>query len=496
MAKHTRVTINNKAYYKVQITNPNGTRKTIYARTIADLRTKEAEYRASIAAKSHDAGITVGEYAQQQLALMQAKVRPNTFRGYETKVRLYIIPHIGSKRLTDVTSDDIKLLLTHATLLSESSYRLLHMLLRQIFSAAKANRLIQHDPTDGISGKGGKPQKERCALTDNRVEILLSSVAGLQAETVARLGIYAGLRREEILGLMWSCVHLDTDTPYIEVNRAWHPEHNQPVISTELKSPAARRNIPIPPQLTEHLQQLKAASSSDYVICNSNGGPLSETQWRHLWRKVTVRSTAERTYTRYSNGVKVVHTVTPTLGAQASHNPNVTYSMDFKVTPHLLRHTYITNLIHAGIDPKTVQYLAGHESIDITMAIYAKVKYNRPEDLSAPIIAAFTGSRPSGRLLVFFCGRIWNAPTDAPPHPRRRARVPARAAKHSRRGHVAHGGCLHYSFVLGNRTVMVVPSPTALWRSISPPWYWAACLTMDRPRPVPPEALEWLLSTR
>ena len=40
---------------------------------------------------------------------------------------------------------------------------------------------------------------------------------------------------------------------------------------------------------------------------------------------------------------------------------NIVYSLDFDVTPHLLRHTYITNLLYAGVDPKTVQYLAGHE---------------------------------------------------------------------------------------------------------------------------------------
>ncbi len=28
----------------------------------------------------------------------------------------------------------------------------------------------------------------------------------------------------------------------------------------------------------------------------------------------------------------------------------------------VLRHTYITNLIHAGVDPKTVQHLAGHKN--------------------------------------------------------------------------------------------------------------------------------------
>lgn len=50
---------------------------------------------------------------------------------------------------------------------------------------------------------------------------------------------------------------------------------------------------------------------------------------------------------------------------------------------------YITNLIHASVDPKTVQYLAGHESSKITMDIYAKVKYNRPDELVRSMNCAF-----------------------------------------------------------------------------------------------------------
>ena len=45
--------------------------------------------------------------------------------------------------------------------------------------------------------------------------------------------------------------------------------------------------------------------------------------------------------------------------------------------------------ICVGLDPKTVQYLAGHESSKITMDIYAKVKYNRPEDLVKTMGCAF-----------------------------------------------------------------------------------------------------------
>ena len=50
---------------------------------------------------------------------------------------------------------------------------------------------------------------------------------------------------------------------------------------------------------------------------------------------------------------------------------------------------YITNLIHASVDPKTVQYLAGHENSKITMDIYAKVKYNKPDELVGAMAGAF-----------------------------------------------------------------------------------------------------------
>ena len=83
----------------------------------------------------------------------------------------------------------------------------------------------------------------------------------------------------------------------------------------------------------------------------------------------------------YINGQSIKYTVKPTLGTTQRNNPKIRYTLNFDVTPHLLRHTYITNLLYAGVDPKTVQYLAGHENSKTTMDIYARVKYNKPEEL-------------------------------------------------------------------------------------------------------------------
>ena len=74
-------------------------------------------------------------------------------------------------------------------------------------------------------------------------------------------------------------------------------------------------------------------------------------------------------------------TIHPELGSHQHNNPKLVYSLDFDVTPHQLRYTYITNLIYYGVDPKTVQYLAGHENSKTTIDIYAKVKYNKPNEL-------------------------------------------------------------------------------------------------------------------
>lgn len=165
---------------------------------------------------------------------------------------------------------------------------------------------------------------------------------------------------------------------------------DRPVIMSELKTKAAHRDIPLPDCLTKCLREAKETSTSDYVVANSEGEPLSYTQFKRLWQYIVTRTVKERSYYRYENGKRVKHTVKPVLGERAAHNGKVVYSLDFEVTPHLLRHTYITNLIHASVDPKTVQYLAGHENSKITMDIYAKAKYNRPDELAGILEDTFT----------------------------------------------------------------------------------------------------------
>ena len=388
--KYGTVTLNGIEYFRTRIEDADGKRVALYAKTAEELYEKVEEAKRQIEEASfRRATPTVAEYCERWLLMQSAHIRTTTLTDYSSKVKNYIVAPLGHMYMANVTTDDVRLALVAASEKSNSVYRSVHMLYKAIFNSAVDSNIIDYSPCERISAKGGKPQKDKEALTDEQIVKLLSAIKGLPPYVFVMIGLYAGLRREEILGLQWDSVYLDGDAPYISVRRAWHSEHNRPVISTELKTKAARRDIPIPKNLAECLREAKSKSTSDFVVANSEGGPLSYTQFKRVWQYIVTRSTKERTYVRYINGRKITKTVTPVLGEKAAHNGNVVYSLDFQVTPHQLRHTYITNLIYASVDPKTVQYLAGHENSKITMDIYAKVKYNKPEQLSAVVNTAF-----------------------------------------------------------------------------------------------------------
>ncbi len=46
-----------------------------------------------------------------------------------------------------------------------------------------------------------------------------------------------------------------------------------------------------------------------------------------------------------------------------------------KVTPHVCRHTFCSNMAKSGMNPKTLQYIMGHSDIGVTLNTYTHVQY-------------------------------------------------------------------------------------------------------------------------
>ena len=223
-------------YFRIQTYDADGKRFDIYGRSEEEVKQKYLQAKQEVeAAKFRKLNPTVKEYSEKWLEMHSALIQPSTLKGYTLAVKNYIVKPLGDMYMSDVTADDIKLAMVAVSKKSSATYNLVNMLFKSIFYSAQYSNLIGDNPTAKINAKGGVPKKEKEALTDAQAKLLLDTIRDLPPYVFVMIGLYAGLRREEILGLQWDCVFLEVDTPYIAVRRAWHSEHNRPVITRELK---------------------------------------------------------------------------------------------------------------------------------------------------------------------------------------------------------------------------------------------------------------------
>lgn len=377
--------------YRKRIKDADGTYVAIYGKTPEELTRKLEEARRRIENASYSLdNPTLSDYADRWMQMHLPNVSTGTATDYRYIIDHFIKVSLGHRRMSEITPDDIKLAMVPVTAKSASVHRKTVMLFKRIFESAADSGIISRSPCVKLK-PGGNPQAEKKALTADQVQTLLDAISTAKTAIIpfVMIGLYAGLRREEIMGLRWENVTLTGPAPHISVRTALRWEHNRPIVSTTLKSPAARRDVPIPPQLVQCLTAHRAGSDSDYVFSGKDGQPKTESQFGSMWESVTTRMVGERTYYRYVDGKKVAKTITAKKGEKA-RNGSYCYTIDFPVSPHILRHTYITNLLLAGVDVKTVQYLAGHEHAKITMDIYAHLTYNKPEDIIAKVNKAFS----------------------------------------------------------------------------------------------------------
>lgn len=371
-------------YYRKKIRSPSGEVVQIYGRTMAERDQKvEAQKAAWAAAAESQVSPYVWEYAAQWYATASASMSESRAASVAREINNNILPVIGQKKLAEVNSDDLKAVMAGRAKYARATQEKTRQVLRRIFADAEEAGKVPRDPARRLRTAGGRPAAKIDALTETQQETLLEAVAGLPVRLFCLLALYAGLRREEICALGWDCVTLDGRAPSIRVRRAcrWI-RNNKPEISEILKSSAAWRTVPIPPVLVEELRAAQAAAAGPWVLANSQGGPWSYATLRSAWDSVKARSTGpvKRRRKDPATGQLVTVVEEKKLGDPVQ-NHAATVSIDFKVSPHVLRHTYITRLILGGVDLKRVQYLAGHASAKITLDIYTSLMGHQPEDL-------------------------------------------------------------------------------------------------------------------
>lgn len=302
--------------YRKRIKDSTGKYISIYGQTPGELEEKLFAYTQAMPEKEDNP--LVNSYIDEWFNLNCSNLSEASKQDYLRIINYHIKPYMLEKRIQDIYPNDIKAVVAHTTSLSASVHNKTYMLLKRMFTDAFRNGDISENPCP-IMHNGGKEPSEKMALTDEQTKTLLEAIKETRAHLFCMIALYTGMRLEEILGLMWDCVYLD-ETPRIDVRRAVRFIGNDPVVSTTLKSKAAKRTIPIPPQLVDCLKQQKEVAKTAFVMESNGKAPLTKIQYRRLWDLVAKRQAKDRVYYRYINGVKTPFKVEAKLGVSAGRN--------------------------------------------------------------------------------------------------------------------------------------------------------------------------------
>ena len=220
---------------------------------------------------------------------------------------------------------------------------------KQIMQLAIDNRVIDYNPAINIKLPKHPEKTMRRALTETEQSWIINTPDYMQ--TAAMLMMYAGLRRGELLALMWTDVDLDAGT--INVDKAAEVLHGKFETKYFTKTAAGMRTVYIPSILTEYLKGVKR-SNNLYVFPAPQGGKFYTKTWNRKWEAYIKKLNTK--YGDFSNYILDPDEELPIV---------IPY-----FTAHWLRHTFITMMYLAGIDLLTAKEQAGHNDVRTTMSIY------------------------------------------------------------------------------------------------------------------------------
>lgn len=364
-----------KKKYATHVTLPNGRRIYVSGRTKAEFERRLLQTKLEAGA-----GVDVGngmlfrDYAEAWVkAYKEPKLRANSLAVLRANLNNHILPFFGDTLVRDVRPMHIQLFLRSIAHLSQSSQNKCWDILNGIFRTAADNGIMMKSPIRKEDRPStAEPPKEVEPLSREQAKTLLSALKGTRAYTFCFIALTTGLRRGEILGLMWEDLDLKSGVLTVRHNKAFLATENDAPVTTLLKTEAANRRIPMPTSLIAFLEQEQKRSNSPYVLSMEDGRSLTKSSFRRMWSAIEVRTARD--------GRPLGSTVS---GGREGPIP---VSLDFPCHPHQLRHTCITQWVESGMKIKQVQYLAGHSTLEMTLRVYSHYRHLTQEPETAAMV--------------------------------------------------------------------------------------------------------------
>jgi integrase len=349
-------------------------RKPVYGDSFDEVRTKLDKLKGNSAngVPVADHNTTVAEYLDYWLREVVSHKRATTARGYESVVRLHIVPVLGKKRLDKLTGADVRHLIAvcrQKCLCCTNRYDMhrkkeqqccsvgkcckrtpstrqiqyIHAVLRNALSNAERDEIITRNVAKLVQIPAPR-YKIGKGLPVGDVKRILAEAQRTRLYALYVLAATLGFRRGELLGLRWSDLDLDLGTvaPAKTVQRV-----NGRLLMDDTKTEDSDNTIPLPKitrrVLLEHRdrQAVERAAAGelwtehDLVFPTSIGTPMEP-----------------RSLNRHFEGIR--------LRAGYPH-----------VRLHDFRHTVVSLLLQLKTPPHVVQRIARHADLDVTLGIYA-----------------------------------------------------------------------------------------------------------------------------
>ena len=352
--------------YDYRYTDSHGKVRCIYAKTLEDLRKKEATIQRDLAdGIDYAAGeISVADLVDRYMSLKR-DIGHNTKRAYGTVINRIKESEFGQMKVRNVKLSDAKRFYIdlHDTGSKRNTISIYHSVLRPTFEMAVDDDMIRKNPFKfKVADIMPEDAVKRTPLTKQQQENYLRFIQengqdNYYDDIVILMG--TGLRVSELYGL------------------------------TKKDVDFKKRLIFIDHQLCRTAEKpyfVKSPKTSSGVRCI----PMSDVVYMALKRVAANRQspTVELLVDGYSGFLFLDKAGMPKV---AMHLENYMRGMQKKmeriygksfprVTPHVLRHTFCTNMQRAGIDVKSLQYLMGHSNVSVTLDVYTHVDFQAVQE--------------------------------------------------------------------------------------------------------------------